>query len=375
MNFLDFINPIGSLLSGVGNVIGSSMQYNTQKKLLEQQYQNQIDFWNMNNEYNSPKNQMARLQEAGINPYSQFSGNNSSSYGSVMQQTPQVPNYVSAGVNSMMSVLRTMAEIKNINAQANNFDSQASRAQHQNALDDSQTELNHIISRMKDKEYNAQDQEIYLRQQLAGSQIRLFDAQYQATMADANLKTSLYNLNIYDYNNIKPLQVSLLQGQISQLEDVRKQIQTSTRLSEQQINLVMAQIALTLQQKNYVFAEEARVNQDIAINRPNQLISQSYSNALGTRTNLGRTIADAIGSNMGSSNLQLSGMKFDLNKFNFNSEKFKSLSQEEQYNLLMEYGASMMSSQIFNNYISGIRSGVNAINSVVGGLVPILSNF
>lgn len=372
---MSIFSLIGGALSGIGSIFGSNMQYNSQKKLLEQQYQNQIDFWNMNNEYNTPANQVKRLQEAGINPYSQFGGTNSSSYGSVMQQTPQAPNYVSAAVNSMMSVLRTMAEIKNINAQTKNYDSQASRAEHQNALDDSQTELNHIISRMKDKEYNAQDQEIYLRQQLAGSQIRLFDAQYQATMADANLKTSLYNLNMYDYDNVKPLQVSLLQGQISQLEDLRKQIQTNTRLSEKQINLVMAQVALTLQQKNFVLAQEARVNQDIQINRPNQLISQSYSNALGTRTNFGRTIADAIGSNTASSNLQLSGMKFDLNKFNFNSEKFKSLSQEEQYNLLMEYGASMMSAQIFNTYLSGIRGGVNAINSLLGGTVPLLSNF
>lgn len=371
MNFLNALAPIGSLISGIGNAVGSAVQYNTQKKLLEQQYKNQIDFWNMNNEYNTPKNQLARLQDAGINPYSQYGGNNTSSYGSVMQQTPQVPNYVSAGVSSMMSILRTMAEIKNINAQAKNFDSQASRAEHQNALDDSQTELNHIISRMKDKEYKAQDQEIYLRQQLAGSQIRLFDAQYQATIADANLKTSMYNLNIYDYNNIKPLQVSLLKGQVSQLEDLRKQIQTNTRLSEQQINLVMAQVALTLQQKDYVFAQQQKVNQDISINRPTQILAQSYSNVLNTRSSLGPTNADWIATHNYNSNLQSSRMQYDLNIFNFNNARFKSLSQEEQYNLLMEYGASMMSSQIFNNYMNGISRGVGTLNSFMGGTIPL----
>lgn len=88
----DFFNssPGSAMLGTAGNVIGSylgsSNQWKYQKRqnewserMMQQQnawnqqnaaiaYQRQIDFYNMQNDYNSPVNQIARLRSAGINP-------------------------------------------------------------------------------------------------------------------------------------------------------------------------------------------------------------------------------------------------------------------------------------------------------------------
>lgn len=74
---------LGSLIAGTFGLVQSSMnrsaqhnantqQYLQNKKLMEYQNDLQMQTWeaqqNAINEYNSPKNQVARLQEAGINP-------------------------------------------------------------------------------------------------------------------------------------------------------------------------------------------------------------------------------------------------------------------------------------------------------------------
>lgn len=57
-------SAIGSLL-GIGS---SGISYNQQKALMSKQYEYQKDFFNYTSEYNSPQNQVTRLEEAGINP-------------------------------------------------------------------------------------------------------------------------------------------------------------------------------------------------------------------------------------------------------------------------------------------------------------------
>lgn len=61
-----------NLLSGAVGGISSAIQNKKNRKWLEKMYQMQkqdeIDFWNMQNDYNSPANQRKLLMEAGINP-------------------------------------------------------------------------------------------------------------------------------------------------------------------------------------------------------------------------------------------------------------------------------------------------------------------
>ena len=63
---------IGGLVSSIfdtaGSAAGSALTYQQQKDLAKYQYDLNMQGWREMIEYNSPKNQMARYQEAGLNP-------------------------------------------------------------------------------------------------------------------------------------------------------------------------------------------------------------------------------------------------------------------------------------------------------------------
>ena len=77
----------GGKLTGLGSIVGQgafglgSNMLTNRGALRRQQLadQNNIRFWKMQNEYNTPANQMKRLQDAGLNP--------NLIYGSVVPQT------------------------------------------------------------------------------------------------------------------------------------------------------------------------------------------------------------------------------------------------------------------------------------------------
>ena len=79
MNFLE--NMATSAIGAIGNFFtgGASArkQYQYQSKLMDKQNQQQIDFWKMNNEYNTPFSQRARLEQAGLNPDLMYGGSGS----------------------------------------------------------------------------------------------------------------------------------------------------------------------------------------------------------------------------------------------------------------------------------------------------------
>ena len=84
---LGSIGAIGSIFTGGAS---ARKQYQYQSKLMDKQNQQQIDFWNMNNKYNAPINQRARLEQAGLNPDLMYGGS-----GSMYQS--QMPSAASPG--------------------------------------------------------------------------------------------------------------------------------------------------------------------------------------------------------------------------------------------------------------------------------------
>lgn len=72
---------ISGAIGAIGNLFTGGMsarkQYKYQSKLMDKQNQQQIDFWKMNNEYNTPFAQRARLEQAGLNPDLMYGGSGS----------------------------------------------------------------------------------------------------------------------------------------------------------------------------------------------------------------------------------------------------------------------------------------------------------
>lgn len=80
---------VGSAAIGAVSSLGNSFVSNAQsKKLMAKQFHYQKKMWQMENEYNKPLNQMARLQEAGLNPNLVY-GNGATALGGSMGSVSQ----------------------------------------------------------------------------------------------------------------------------------------------------------------------------------------------------------------------------------------------------------------------------------------------
>lgn len=87
MGFLDFLPLIGDIAGGLFGAAGTASSNSTnlqavretnqaQKELAEYQWEQNIQQWKRENEYNSPQEQMNRLAQAGLNPYLVYENGN-----------------------------------------------------------------------------------------------------------------------------------------------------------------------------------------------------------------------------------------------------------------------------------------------------------
>lgn len=116
MSFWSFVpNFIDDAVDALTGWISHDRQKDTSKDLMNWQNTNEVKMWQMNNEYNSPLNQMKRLQDAGINPNLAFSNGQLSnvtagSPKSASANPVQAPNF---GNSSIAQALMQANELKN----------------------------------------------------------------------------------------------------------------------------------------------------------------------------------------------------------------------------------------------------------------------
>lgn len=130
---------IGEILNSIGNVWSSMLnsqtaKWNTdrtisaQKEMAELEWKKNLDAWKMQNEYNSPKSQMLRFSEAGLNPRLMY-GSGSAGAGTASQigryQAPR-PEYnykppidFHGAFSAFQDFRLKKAQINNIEAQTN----------------------------------------------------------------------------------------------------------------------------------------------------------------------------------------------------------------------------------------------------------------
>ena len=104
------------------------------EKMMEKQHQYDVEMWNMNNEYNSAKNQAKRFEEAGLNPALMMGASNAgtasggSSVGMPSPTTPNIQplrydgfaNAINNTVQMSMALSRNNAEIDAIDKRVDN---------------------------------------------------------------------------------------------------------------------------------------------------------------------------------------------------------------------------------------------------------------
>lgn len=128
MSFLE--DMAASTFGAIGNFFtgGASArkQYKYQSKLMDKQNQQQIDFWKMNNEYNSPLAQRSRLEQAGLNPDLMYGGSGN------MPQS-QMPSAASPGSAPNVDY-GSFSDNLRFAMQAQVMDAQVSKIEHENQL-------------------------------------------------------------------------------------------------------------------------------------------------------------------------------------------------------------------------------------------------
>ncbi len=135
---------VGSVVNSLGNLWSNRQD----KKDRDQQYAREkadsIEFFNMQNEYNSPQAQMQRLQEAGLNPnrvYGQSSGGAAGSAQAatlkttdtqpVKHRTPEMGNAIQ-NLAQYYDFQIKQAQVDNLKAQKNVIDEEALYKENQN---------------------------------------------------------------------------------------------------------------------------------------------------------------------------------------------------------------------------------------------------
>lgn len=143
-------------VSALSNVIGGWLGHNdvrstndTNLKIARESFDNNVKMWQLENEYNTPENQMARYKEAGLNPNLMF-GSVSPGNASNAPQLASPRMDSSAGViqaaatnvgNTLMQTAMQRAQIDNMQADSELKRSQANTESHRPGLIDAETGL------------------------------------------------------------------------------------------------------------------------------------------------------------------------------------------------------------------------------------------
>ena len=188
MSFLE--NMATSAIGAIGNFFagGASArkQYRYQSKLMDKQNQQQIDFWKMNNEYNTPFNQRARLEQAGLNPDLMYGGS-----GNMYQS--QMPGAASGSAPNVD--YGSFSDNLRFAMQAQVMDAQVSKIEQENKLLAEQA-----LSQAQQRElWAAQAKEAWVRAEHQGIYNRHADTRYFLENETRALKNTLLGADVNSY--------------------------------------------------------------------------------------------------------------------------------------------------------------------------------
>lgn len=322
-----FNNTIGSLF---GNN-SAKKQFEYQRQLNQEAFQHDVDMWNRQNEYNTPTAQMQRLQAAGLNPNLVYGngGATNTATGAPTYNAGHAPDVGAAraaagqlanqGFNTMLNMQLQQAQAANLNADTNlkNKTSELSGVQKEIALLDKELRSGTLSSEIQYKVEKWKQDLI-----LGRNQIKLGDQQ-----------------------------VTLNQKQMEKLDAETENIKQNTKLSEAQAEEIGIQI-LFLPELLRSQINLNSANAFNAIQSGNEHIASSVLKQAQTRVVRCEE--------------SLKRLDIDIKTATVNdvirSVRFKSLSEQEQYDILYDFG-----------WLQAVRKTFGADGSAAGNAITSLS--
>lgn len=268
MNFLE--NMATSAIGAIGNFFtgGASArkQYQYQSKLMDKQNQQQIDFWEMNNEYNTPFNQRARLEQAGLNPDLMYGGS-----GSMYQS--QMPGAASGSApdvdyGSFSDNLRFAMQAQVMDAQVSKIEMEnqllAEQALSQASLRDLQSsqaadalaraEHQGIYNKHADTRYFLENETRALRNTLLGADVNSYETRLrldQQRVANDNMRAKVQVLQL-------GLNEKKLKADMEKIRAEVSEIMSRTKVNSAQERKILAD-ALETELLNYYYYSNGNV--------------------------------------------------------------------------------------------------------------------
>lgn len=88
-----FASISGDLVNAGAQIASNQQNYSNNSRLQGQNYWQNLELWNLQNQYNLPKNQMARFRDAGLNPNLIYGQGNSGNAAPISAPTPITTNF------------------------------------------------------------------------------------------------------------------------------------------------------------------------------------------------------------------------------------------------------------------------------------------
>lgn len=227
-----------NLTGGMINAFATHQQNRRSEKfsreMYQRQYQDNIAFWRMQNEYNSPQAQMQRFQAAGLNPHLIYGQGNAGNAGPIATpdvQTPQyrTPEWGNAVSSAGLSFINAIYDLDIKQAQLDNLKAQNTVIQNEGNLKDvnaRRAEFNLALeSELRD--ISADSRREQLRQLKTSTDLSINKDAREAASNASYLSEA--------YERMKSMQVERINKQLEQTRiraDVKRLIAEKDRIEE-----------------------------------------------------------------------------------------------------------------------------------------------
>jgi hypothetical protein len=221
------MSALGAILGLAGN-IGSSLISNTGSKRRQQQADKQnVKFWEMQNAYNTPKNQMSRLKDAGLNPNLIYGNSaNTGNAGAVAASKPapyNIQDPIPTALNAL--AIKSQIDLNESQAYKNNTDANIKSQQGPATLESTKQDIKlkeqKVLQEAVKTEEITKQQQAITKSLITKAEIDVMTKGYKKTEYD--FKKNLMKIGISPDGNVGTTLLKLLgQGLKVILEELTK---------------------------------------------------------------------------------------------------------------------------------------------------------
>ena len=277
----------GQMMTNQQNAANTASANRMNYRIFQEQNQFNLEQWKRNNEYNSPKNQRLRYEEAGINPSLALSNitpgvaQATTSASANSMQAPQFNNPVEPAVNAYNSSMQSYIANKQADVAI-----KTAEADIANKNADTATKL--ITNNNLDNKFKAEIKstlenslktslESKRIETLLPSEVAKIEADTKQVLQSTEFQKLQQSLLNYELKELKPLEKQKLLADITSVYATASYLNSNSQLSQAQIGLIAEQKLKTIAETGGIKISNYRMKELIPFEKAN--MNASYRSA------------------------------------------------------------------------------------------------